>query len=75
MSRECNLQKGKIKKKGNGGGMIMGIRREIMERGTEIKQEKKGIIVGRIKLGRERWRIKGVYVVESLKLVLDSIKK
>lgn len=43
-------------------GMIMGIRRELIERGTRIETEKEGTVVGRVERSSERWRIVGVYV-------------
>jgi len=40
--------------------MVMGIRKEIIDREREIKKEEEGIMKGRIKIGNERWRIIGV---------------
>jgi len=44
------------------GDMVMGIRRELLEKGREIMTENEGMIVGRVKLGKQRWRIVGVYI-------------
>lgn len=44
------------------GGMIMGIRRELMEEGVKMETEKEELMVGRVKRGKERWRIVGVYI-------------
>lgn len=40
----------------------MGIRRELIERGTRIETKKEGTVVGRVERSSERWRIVGVYV-------------
>nr|XP_012235057.1 PREDICTED: trichohyalin-like [Linepithema humile] len=53
----------RVNKKGRAmGGMIMGIRKDILENGTGIEKEKEGIMVGNIKIGEKRWKIIGVYV-------------
>lgn len=44
------------------GGMAMGIRKELMEKGQEIKSGREVLMEGRVRVGRERWRIIGVYV-------------
>jgi len=33
------------------GGMVMGIRKEVMEKGQEIKSEREGMIEGRVRMG------------------------
>lgn len=33
------------------GGMVMGIRKEVMEKGQEIKSEREGMIEGRVRVG------------------------
>lgn len=35
-------------------GMIMGIKKEIMEKGTRIETEEEGIIVERVRNGKEK---------------------
>lgn len=52
MSGECNWRKEEIKKVEQG-GKIMGIRKEIVEKGTKIETDKEGTIVGGVKQGRE----------------------
>jgi len=48
----------KSKRGRNMGGMLMGIRKTIMEKGTKIERGG-GMIVGRVRQGKERWRIVG----------------
>lgn len=53
------------KKNGKGkamGGMVMGIKREIVEKGKGIETGKEGMIVGRVIVGEQSWRVVGVYV-------------
>lgn len=56
-------------------GMIMEIKKEIIERGTRIESTEEGIIVGRMRQGKKKWRIMGVYVGENREKVLEKIKK
>jgi len=44
------------------GGMLMGIRKELLEERSSIEVKEERIMVGRVKNGGERWRIVGVYV-------------
>lgn len=39
------------------GGMAMGIRKELMEKGQEIKTGREGLMEERMREGREEWRI------------------
>lgn len=48
------------KKKGKG-GMVMGIREELLEKGMEMAVEEEGTMTGHVRQGREKWRIVGVY--------------
>jgi len=57
------------------GGMVMGIRRELIEKERGIKTEKEGIIVGKIKLGMQRWRIVGVYIKDNMEGMLQKIEE
>lgn len=34
----------------------MGIRKTIMEKRTKIEREEEGVIVGKVREGKERWR-------------------
>jgi len=52
----------------------MGIRKEVMEKGQEIKSEREGIIEGRVRVGGERWKIIGVYVKGNLEEVLKDME-
>lgn len=53
----------------------MGIRKTIMEKGTKIEREEEGMIVGRVRQGKERWRIVGVYVSEGIERTLQVLEK
>lgn len=55
------------------GGMIMGIRREMLEKGTKIETEREGIIIGRVKQEEERWRVVGVYVNKNMEESLQGL--
>lgn len=46
--------KEKKNKMGRAMGMIMGIKKEIMEKGTRIETEEEGIIVERVRNGKEK---------------------
>lgn len=39
----------------------MGIRKSSKEKGTEIEMEREGLMVRRVRIGEESWRIVGVY--------------
>lgn len=45
----------------NNGGNV-GIRKDLVVGRMAVDVKKKGIIVGRVRVGEERWRIIGVYV-------------
>jgi len=59
------------------GGMIMGIRREIVEGKEERKIKKEGIIEGEVsvRVGKEKWRIIRIYVKENTDEYLKIMKK
>lgn len=44
------------------GGLIMGMRRELVNRGKGIEEIREGVMVGRVGVKEDRWRIVGVYV-------------
>lgn len=44
------------------GGMVMGIKREIVEKGKGIEIRKEGMIVGKVKSGEQSWRVVGNYI-------------
>lgn len=52
-----NNKRGKAMEK-----MIMGITKKIMEKGTKRESVKKEIMMGKVRNGKERWRIIKVYV-------------
>lgn len=50
------------KKKGKAmGRMIMGIKKELMEKETNIESVKEGIMMGKVRIGKEKWRVIRVY--------------
>lgn len=55
------------------GGMVMEVREEAMEKGENIEVGEEGIITGRIKIGKDKWRIVGVYVNADMEGKLQSI--
>jgi len=57
------------------GGMVMGIRKEWTEKGRRIEVEEEGIIVGRVKMGEQRWSIVGVYVRENIREILKKLER
>ena len=57
------------------GGMLMGIRREIAEKGRRIETEKEGLMVGRINKGGDRWRIIGVYAREGTEKIIEGLEQ
>lgn len=67
--------KRKSKKGRATGGMLMGIRKELLEEGSEIENEREGMIVGMIRIAKERWRIIGVYVGEGIERALQGMEK
>ncbi|EZA50916.1 hypothetical protein X777_10743, partial [Ooceraea biroi] len=56
------------------GGMLMGIRKELIEEGSRIEKDKEGIMVGRVRQGRESWRIVGVYARENIEGALRNLE-
>lgn len=53
----------------------MGIRKGMMEEGEEIKMEKNGVIEGRIRIGRGKWKIIRMYVKGSIDRYLRRMEK
>lgn len=56
------------------GGMVMGIKREIVEKGKGIETGKEGMIVGRVKVGDQSWRVVGVYVNGNMEETLRGVE-
>lgn len=53
----------------------MGIREGMMEEGEKIKMEKNGVIEGRIRIGRGKWKIIKMYVKGSIDRYLRRMEK
>lgn len=65
----------RMKRKGRAkGGIIMGIRKDLIEEVEEEIGEKDGIVIGRIRWGRKAWRVIGVYVNGDLKEKLEKMR-
>ena len=47
------------------GGMVVGIRKELSDRGSKIVELGEGLLSVGIKIGKESWRIVGVYIKEE----------
>lgn len=43
------------------GGRLMRIQKYLWEIGTKIKKEREEMLVGKVRLGKEKWRIVGIY--------------
>lgn len=66
----------KRNKKGRAmGGMVMGIRKELMKREGEINVRTERLITGRVKIGRGSWRVVGVYINEDMERKLQELEK
>jgi len=65
--KEC--KRGKAK-----GGMLMGIRKELIDKEKDIQGEGKGIIIGSIRNDEQRWRIIRIHVRQNLKEVLQKVE-
>lgn len=57
------------------GGMLMDIRRDLIEEGIEINVEDEGVVVEKIRRGSEKWRIIGVYVSKGVEVMSNSLEK
>lgn len=56
-------------------GMLIGIKRELIEKETKIESDGEGIMVGRVRQRKESWRIVGVYVGESIERILERLRR
>ncbi|XP_029163724.1 golgin subfamily A member 6-like protein 22, partial [Nylanderia fulva] len=57
------------------GGMIMGMRKEIAEKGEEMEMEKEGFAIGRVKVGGERWRVIGIYAGQGIEKACKEMEQ
>jgi len=65
--REC--RKGRAK-----GGMVMGIRKELIEKGERIETEREGVISGKVRVGKQIWKVIGVYIERSIEGVRQELE-
>lgn len=56
------------------GGILMGIKKEMVEDKEEFNVETEGIVVGEAKLGKEDWRIIGVYVNKGIERMILNVE-
>lgn len=56
-------------------GMIMEIKKEIWKRGSRIEVEREGIIVGKVRVEGEKWRVVGIYAREGIEKMLEGIEE
>jgi len=63
-------------KKGRAKGrMIMGIRKKMVEKGKGVEVIREGIVMGKVKMGKQKWRIIGVYVNGNMEEMLREIEE
>lgn len=66
----------KVSRKGKAmGGILMGIKRELWEKGEKIEVSREGIIVGRIKERKRSWRIVEIYVKDNMGEMLQELER
>lgn len=57
-------------------GMIMGIKKDIMEKRIEMEVRREELMIGRIKRGEEKWKIMEVYVGKGeMKKILKELEE
>lgn len=56
-------------------GILMDIRRDLIEERIEINVEDKGVVVGEIRRGSEKWKIIGVYMSKGVEVISNSLEK
>lgn len=57
------------------GGMIMGVREELVEGEIKIEVEIEGAVMSEISVGKERWRIVEVYVSEGIERMRKKLEE
>ncbi|EZA56066.1 hypothetical protein X777_03893 [Ooceraea biroi] len=57
------------------GGMVMGIRKRMMDKGKKVEVDKEGLMVGKIRCGRKRWRVIGMYVNGDIEEKLERLEE
>lgn len=72
---KCQAAKRRNRKGRAVDGMIMGIKKEVIEKGGEEEREVEGLVVGRIRWGRESWRIIRVYVNGDMESKLEELRR
>jgi len=62
------------KKRKAKGGMIMGIKKEMIEKGKGVEVIRERIVMGRMKMGKQKWRIIGACVNGNMEEILREIE-
>lgn len=57
----------KCKRERASGGMLIGIRKEIIEEGKGTNTEVEGVMEGTIRIEKEKWRVVRVYAGKGLR--------
>jgi len=63
-------RKGKVKK-----GMVMGVRKDMMDGRIKVDTEREGIMKGKVRVGEEVWEIREVYVSRMLGKILNELEE
>lgn len=56
------------------GGLVIGIKWKLVEKGEEIKVNSEGIIIKKVKVEKEKWRIIGVYINRDIEGKLQRVR-
>jgi len=57
------------------GGMLLGVRKEMVTREEKEWKEREGIMVKRVRVGGEWWRIVGVYINGGIEVKLEDLRE
>lgn len=63
----------KEQKRESNEGLVMGIKWELVEKGEEIEVNSEGIIIGKVRANKEKWKIIGVYVNRDIEEKLQRV--
>jgi len=62
-------RKGRVK-----GGMVMGIRKDMLDGRIRIETGREGMLKGRVRVGREEWEVMGEYVNGNIERILNELE-
>lgn len=69
-----NSQKNAREWKGEG-GMLMEIRKKLIEQSTEMEIQEKGIVMRYVRQDRKKWRVVGVHVSKDIEKKLQEVEQ